>query len=212
MEKSKSEIKNSKVLAQQYNDLLKIHQEDSKKVLEMQGNIQKIGLYRETINKQEEVIAKLEKLLQKSVQDSNKHREGLLELEKLKTENLNLQNDLKKILTKNTITRGNAFNEENQMDIEKYRNEISRLEKIIKDMQGKLANNKSELKNNYTNISNSIDDDREIYELEMHYNKALERINILENEIERITKKYGEEISILKLKLAEKEGFIKKKI
>jgi len=57
--------------------------------------MQKIGLYKDTIRKQESVIVKLEALLDKTLRETQRAREGILELEKLKTENLELQTQLK---------------------------------------------------------------------------------------------------------------------
>jgi len=209
LKKAKIEIANSKELVHKYNELSKKHQENSKKFVELQGNVQKISLYRETINKQEEVISKLEKLVKKSIDESNKHKEDMFELEKLKTENLNLQNELKNYLIKNTISDGTAFNPHSNLDIDKYRNEISRLENIIKQMQMKLTSNKNDLHPNKINRLNSNNNnDKDIIELEIKYNKSLEKINILENEINFITKKYAEEITKLKIKIAEKEALI----
>lgn len=58
----------------------------------MTKEMQKIGLYKDTIRKQETVIVKLEALLDKTLKETQRAREGILELEKLKTENLALQN------------------------------------------------------------------------------------------------------------------------
>ena len=52
--------------------------------------MQKVGLYKDTIRKQENVIVKLEALLDKTLKETQRAREGILELEKLKTENLEL--------------------------------------------------------------------------------------------------------------------------
>ena len=50
--------------------------------------MQKIAVYKDTVRKQEAVIIKMEALLQKTMKDTQRAREGVLELEKLKTENL----------------------------------------------------------------------------------------------------------------------------
>jgi hypothetical protein len=50
--------------------------------------MQKIAVYKDTVRKQEAVITKMEALLQKTMKDTQRAREGVLELEKLKTENL----------------------------------------------------------------------------------------------------------------------------
>lgn len=57
--------------------------------------MQKTALYKDTIKKQERVITKLETLLEKTLKDTQKAREGMLELEKLRTENFGLQHALK---------------------------------------------------------------------------------------------------------------------
>jgi len=57
--------------------------------------MQKIGLYKDTIRKQEKVIVKLETLLDKTLKETQRAREGVLELEQLKTENLELQGQLR---------------------------------------------------------------------------------------------------------------------
>ena len=61
----------------------------------MNKELQKIGVYKDTIRKQETVIVKLEALLDKTLKETQKAREGILELEKLKTENLQLQSQVK---------------------------------------------------------------------------------------------------------------------
>lgn len=53
--------------------------------------MQKVGLYKDTIKKQEKVIVKLEALLDKTLKETQRARDGVLELEKLKTENMELQ-------------------------------------------------------------------------------------------------------------------------
>lgn len=59
--------------------------------MEMKKEISKINLYKDTIRKQEKVIAKLEGLLEKTLKDTQQAREGMLELDKLRTENMELQ-------------------------------------------------------------------------------------------------------------------------
>lgn len=63
----------------------------------MQQEISKTQLYKDTIKKQEKVISKLEKLMETTLKDTQKARNSLLELEQLKTENINLQKQLKQI-------------------------------------------------------------------------------------------------------------------
>ena len=62
---------------------------------QLNKEMQKIGLYKDTIRKQEKVIVKLETLLDKTLKETQRAREGVLELEQLKTENLELQSALR---------------------------------------------------------------------------------------------------------------------
>jgi K+/H+ antiporter YhaU regulatory subunit KhtT len=66
------------------------HSEKTRQLLELKKEISKINLYKDTIRKQEKVIAKLESLLEKTLKDTQHAREGMLELEKLRTENIEL--------------------------------------------------------------------------------------------------------------------------
>ena len=52
-------------------------------------------MYKDTIRKQEKVMAKLQALLEKTLKDTQRAREGMIELDKLRTENLELQRIVK---------------------------------------------------------------------------------------------------------------------
>ena len=54
----------------------------------MQKEISKTTLYKDTIKKQEKVIGKLEHLLESSINDTEKARENILDLEKIRSDNL----------------------------------------------------------------------------------------------------------------------------
>ena len=77
--------------------LRKKHGEGSKRLIDMQQEISKIQVYKDTIKKQEKVIAKLEKLMESTLKDTQKARGAILELEQVKTENMNLQKQLKEM-------------------------------------------------------------------------------------------------------------------
>jgi hypothetical protein len=96
---AQKDIVMSRQLQAEYEKLQRTHEEASKKLLAMQQEIQKTQLYRETIKKQEKVIAKLEKLLESLLKDTEKARGSVVELEQLKTENLTLQKQLKQMAT-----------------------------------------------------------------------------------------------------------------
>lgn len=105
----------------------------------MNKELQKVGVYKDTIRKQESVIVKLEALLDKTLKETQKAREGVLELEKLKTENLNLQAHLKK-------GEVNALEQDNQTPgdgvdpqiVEDLRNQIDDQNETIDQLRKQL--------------------------------------------------------------------------
>jgi hypothetical protein len=194
---AQNEIANARKLANDLEQLQKVHEEDSEKFLNLQKETQKIGLYRETILKQEEVITKMEGLLKKTMNENERQKDSLLELEQLRTENLKLQKEIKDFVVNSTpgvLGRGN-------IELEKSKKEITRLQTIINELQNDLSNKrpisaeKKELQN-------------EILELEVKYQKANARISSLQKELESSAKNYAKEIAALKLILAEKEALI----
>ncbi len=92
--------------------------------------MQKTNLYKDTIRKQEKVIAKLEALLEKTLKDTQRARDGMLELEKLRTENIELQQALK-----NSATN---YTDSDEMD--RLRREISLLESLVAELREELKN------------------------------------------------------------------------
>ena len=197
LRQAQNEIANARKLANDLEQLQKVHEEDSEKFLNLQKETQKIGLYRETIKKQEEVITKMEGLLKKTMHENERQKDSLLELEQLRTENLKLQKEIKDFVVNSTpgvLGRGN-------IELEKSKKEITRLQTIINELQNDLSNKrpisaeKKELQN-------------EILELEVKYQKANARISSLQKELESSAKNYAKEIAALKLILAEKEALI----
>ena len=67
------------------------HKEKAENLLKMQEQVKKNDSYRETVKKQEVVIAKLEHILEKVMGDNQKAVDGAAELEKLKIDIKGLQ-------------------------------------------------------------------------------------------------------------------------
>ena len=197
LRQAQNEIANARKLANDLEQLQKVHEEDSEKFLNLQRETQKIGLYRETIKKQEEVITKMEGLLKKTMNENERQKDSLLELEQLRTENLKLQKEIKDFVVNSTpgvLGRGN-------MELEKSKKEVARLQTIIRELQNDL-NNKRPISAEKKELQN------EILELEVKYQKANARISSLQKELESSAKNYAKEIAALKLILAEKEALI----
>jgi len=196
LKQAQIEISNSRKLTHELEELQKLHDEDTQKFLDLQKETQKIGLYRETIKKQESVITKLESILNKTMADSSRQKESLLEMEQLRTENLKLQNELKNIVVRapGVVGRGNS-------ELEKYKKDVIKLENVIQELKDELAN-KRPLSTDKKYIQN------EILELEVKYQKAETRVRCLEDELHDNAKRYAQEISRLKIILAEKESLL----
>jgi hypothetical protein len=191
------EITNSRKLMHELESLQKVHEEDTQKFLSLQKETQKIGLYRETVKKQEQVIVKLENLLNKTMSDNSRQKESLMELESLRTENLKLQNELKNMVINTApgvLGKGNP-------ELEKYRSEVKRLEGVVKELKDELAN-KRPISTDKKVIQN------EILELEVKYHKAQARVRSLEDQLEENSRRYAQELSRLKILLNEKESLI----
>jgi len=197
LRQAQNEIANARKLANDLEQLQKVHEEDSEKFLNLQRETQKIGLYRETIKKQEEVITKMEGLLKKTMNENERQKDSLLELEQLRTENLKLQKEIKDFVVNSTpgvLGRGN-------IELERSKKEVARLQTIISELQNDL-NNKRPISAEKKELQN------EILELEVKYQKANARISSLQKELESSAKNYAKEIAALKLILAEKEALI----
>lgn len=197
LKQAQNEISNARKMANELELLQKNHEEDTNKFLSLQQETQKIGLYRETIKKQEEVITKMEGLLKKTMAESQRQKESLKELELLRTENLTLQKELKDYVVNSTpgvIGRGNA-------ELEKSKKEIARLQQLVNELQDDLRNKrpisaeKKELQN-------------EILQLEVKYHKAEARVKSLEDELAQAARKNSQIIIGLKSALAEKDALI----
>jgi hypothetical protein len=200
---------NYKDIANKYEVLINKNKFDSVKIKNLTSNEKKINLYQETVTKQQEVIKRFEKVLSKHINSLPKKDNDLNELKK---ENINLQNNLKEIMEKINSNEDNNYNNNNFRNINNE--EIQRLENIVRDLRFKLneKNNKG-LNNNNNNPNkrkisyNKLYSETDDMEMEFKYERAIDKIRILENQIENMTKKYGDEIIRYKIKLRELNNY-----
>lgn len=76
------------------------------------------------------IILQLEALLEKTLKDTQRARDGMLELEKLRTENLELQSALK----------NNLMSMKDQDESDRLRQEIRMLESLVAELREELRN------------------------------------------------------------------------
>lgn len=185
-----AEISMAKKMETELENLQNVHQDKARKLLEMQREIQKINLYKDTIKKQEKVIAKLEAILNKTIKDTKQSRQDILELEKLKTENLQLQKELK----------ASVIQKDGNPDVERYRREIAKLEEQIANMQKERKDPAS---------SSKLDDwEMEKIEMEVKLQKNEARNKAIEDEMATNAQRYAKEIADLKAELMQKESIV----
>ena len=116
----------------------------------------------------------------------------MLELEKLRTENIELQQALK----------SNMFSNPNDSDeADRFRREISLLESLVAELR-------EELRNKRPMSAGNQDWDDEKIEFEVKLQKANARIDAMQNEMTSNAAGFAREMSKLKLIIAEKESLI----
>lgn len=165
------------------------HEKDLHKLQRVQTQVDKIRIYRDTIKKQEAVISKLEKLLDKTLKDTQLARESVQELERLRTENLELQKRIKE------TAYGGQGNEQSKQ-------EIRRLERLVQELKEQLRSKRPDTRDL------SRDDDRDIIRLEVDLQKAELRVEAMQDEMDMNAVKFAKEIAHYKGLIAEKQSII----
>jgi len=84
------------------------------------------------------VITKLEGLLEKTLKETQKARHGMLELEKLRTENLELQQTLKQGYPTGAGKYGSDMMSADEGD--RLRKEVHLLENLVQELRAELKN------------------------------------------------------------------------
>jgi hypothetical protein len=157
------------------------HNKMNQQVRKMKEQVEGVKKYKDTIKKQELVISKLENILHITVQETKQAREASLELERLRTENM----ELKRRLGTNQGYPGNN---------QQAQKEINRLERIVNETYGGNGGNG--------------DWEVEKMKLEIELNKAELRVETMQQQMDDHTRKYAKEISHLNGLLAEKQSII----
>ena len=168
------------------------HVRDLRKFQKVQSQVDRINTYRETIKKQEQVISKLEKILEKNLKESQQSRQAAQELEKLKTENLQLQKRI----------RENVFGQPDNLANDQARAEIQRLEQLVFELREQLRSKRPD-----TSMP-SDDAEQDKIRLEVLLHKAEVRVQSMQEEMEASAIRYAKEIAHYKTLLAEKQSII----
>lgn len=178
--------------------------EAMRRLAEYGKEAQKTSLYKDTIKKQERVITKLETLLEKTLKDTQRARDGVLELEKLRTENLELQQALKSGGGPQQYGMAKKGDMGDSDEVHRLRGEVQLLEGLVSELRAELKNKRPQ-----TPTGGPLGDweDQRI-DMEVKAQKAQARIDALQNELTNSAQMYAREISKLKLIIAEKDSLI----
>mmetsp|Transcript_17475 Transcript_17475/g.17233 ORF Transcript_17475/g.17233 Transcript_17475/m.17233 type:complete len:324 (+) Transcript_17475:1523-2494(+) len=191
LKSANQDLANAKQLQTELENVSHAHTQKAKKLMELNKEIAKINLYKDTIRKQEKVISKLEALLEKTLKDTKRAREGMMELEKLRTENLELQKGIKS----NAKLRGN------QSEVDRLKSEVQMLETLVSELR-------DELKNKRPQTAGQADWEDEKVEYEVKLQKAEARCEAMQEELTSSSAGHAREIARLKTIVAEKESII----
>merc|ERR1712039_778239 len=136
VEETLKEVARGRGLARALEELEKAHLEQNKEIQRLQEENRKIETYRETTKTQEKVIAKLEKILENSLQEVQKAQRVQVDVERLKTENLRLRERCAHLVARRKYEGGGAEEaDELQRQIALKDEEISRLEGVVRELQ-----------------------------------------------------------------------------
>merc|ERR1712217_239132 len=91
VEEALKEVARGRGLERALEELERSHMEQNKELQRLQEESRKIETYRQTTKTQEKVIAKLEQILEGSLQEVQKTQRVQVDVERLKTENLRLR-------------------------------------------------------------------------------------------------------------------------
>lgn len=167
-----TEIDLSKIkrLKEEYEKINNDYNLKNNELLSIQKEINNINIYKETISKQEAVIIKLQKEIEKHV--NQKHKENELEQTKIQNSKNILQ--LKEEIENNFFRTGGIVN--NQKELE----ELTRLESIKENLKKQLMNNNIIPKNQIQIIENKKNLETDIEKLKLEADR-LEKILIQES-------------------------------
>lgn len=123
--------------------------------------------------------------MERTLKDTQRARDGMMELEKLRTENLELQGALK------NSTVGMSDSD----DVDRLRRDISMLESLVSELR-------EELKNKRPQTAGQQDWEDEKIDYEIRLQKATARVDAMQNELTNSASMFAQQISKLKLLLS----------
>lgn len=188
LQKAHQDLTQIKDIQKDFDELSVNHLKKNKILLRMQKEISKQNQYTSTIKKQEFVIQKLQRNLEKCILKSEKYENIIGNISKIEKENEILKEEIKKESEKIS-----GFE-----SLDTLEEEVNRLDKIKKQLLEDLKY-KNPVKKEVVEMNNNR------MELEVEIQKYMKRISALEGQLFINSKKHASEIVYLQNKVNEKE-------
>lgn len=157
----------------------------------IQHEFGKVGMYRDTINKNESMILRLEGILKSMARETKGVRVDLNYFTREMDENLKLKNNIESYKVP-----------ESHGEYQRYKQEVSKLENDITKLQEELLSHRPQSMYKKKQFG-------DIADKEVHLDRINARIEALERQNESNNINFAQQITILKTKIAEKEAMLK---
>ncbi|EAS03066.3 C2 domain protein, putative (macronuclear) [Tetrahymena thermophila SB210] len=186
-----SQIIKAKHSQEELEHLLKVRLQGAHKLTDLKDIISKAPMYRETIEKQEKIILKLEQAMETTMKGSEQIKQMEKEFNKLKDECESLQENL----------RNKVFDKQTS-ELQRVKRECEKLESINKELLVQLSQKQR------PSSTDNIDLYSEQLELEAKLYNISSRVEAFQEELNRNAQEHSKELSQLKTEIAKKQAII----
>lgn len=204
------EASRARGLERTFEELETAHLEQNKELQRLQEDNRKIDGYKQAARAQEKVIAKLEKILEGSLQEVQKAQRVQVDMERLKTEKLRLQEKCSQLIAKRKgVAEGEEGTNELRRQVAEKNREVARLEAVVQELRrGRTPEalpspTSPELQQEQKRLQ-ELEDSR--LEWEQRCMAAEHRIQTLQQQLKEASRRYGGEISSLKVEIAKRDA------
>jgi hypothetical protein len=211
LEEALREVARGRGLQRTLEELEVAHMQQNKELQRLQEEAKKIESYRQAARTQEKVIAKLEKILEGSLQEVQKAQRVQVDMEKLKTENLRLREKCAQLSARRrgAVPGGDAV-EDLQRQVDEKDREIARLEGMVNELRVELSAGRSAPAAPSADL---LEERRRLGELqdsriewEERCIAAEQRLSMLQQQLVDSSKRYGGEIITLQVEIAKRDA------
>jgi len=213
LEEAVKEASRGRAVERRLEDMERAHLDQNKEFQRLQDENRKLEGYRQTAQTQEKVIAKLERILESSLQEVQKAQRIQVDVERLKSENLRLREHCAKLVSQrqgNQYSGGGA--EDLARQVAEKTDEVARLQALVKDMQRGAAQRHEVALANSPQLARErhrLDDfEGQRLEWERRCQAAEDRLRGVQQQLVESSKKYGAELSNLRVEVAKRDARI----